>query len=107
MNMKRIKELQQQIEDLKSRWPAHSVLPVLMDHLDDAQQGLTCPGTRAAIWNALNLLPGTPYWRRLKRRRATQQRNGTGLEDMLLESYGGKRRQVCLYGLDRGGFRTG
>ena len=36
----RIKELEKQIENLKSRWPAHSVTPQMAQRLDDLEEEL-------------------------------------------------------------------
>lgn len=36
----RIKELEKQIEDLKSRWPAHSVKPAMVQRLDELEEEL-------------------------------------------------------------------
>jgi len=41
MNDKRIQELQEKIADLKKRWPAHSVPPMLMQELDELEEELT------------------------------------------------------------------
>jgi hypothetical protein len=35
-----IKELEEQIEELKSRWPAHSVKPAMVQHLDELEEKL-------------------------------------------------------------------
>ena len=40
MSRDRIKELEKQIADLKSRWPAHSVPPAMMQQLDDLEEEL-------------------------------------------------------------------
>jgi hypothetical protein len=40
MNDKRIQELQEKIADLKKRWPAHSVPPMLMQELDEFEEEL-------------------------------------------------------------------
>jgi hypothetical protein len=36
----RIKELEKQIEDLKRRWPAHSVKPMMVQRLDELEEEL-------------------------------------------------------------------
>jgi hypothetical protein len=36
----RIKELEKQIEELKSRWPAHSVKPAMVQRLDELEEEL-------------------------------------------------------------------
>lgn len=36
----RIKELEKQIEELKSRWPAHSVKPDMVQRLDELEEEL-------------------------------------------------------------------
>ena len=40
MEDKRIQELNKLIADLKKRWPAHSVSPVMMQELDDLEEEL-------------------------------------------------------------------
>ena len=40
MSSKRIKELESQIAELKSRWPAHSVPPAMLQQLDDLEEEL-------------------------------------------------------------------
>jgi L-lactate utilization protein LutB len=35
-----VKRLRQQIADLKSQWPAHSVPPALMQQLDELEEAL-------------------------------------------------------------------
>jgi hypothetical protein len=40
MNDKRIQELQEKIADLKQRWPAHSVPPMMMHELDELEEEL-------------------------------------------------------------------
>ena len=40
MNNKRIQELVEKIVELKKRWPAHSVSPVMMRELDDLEEEL-------------------------------------------------------------------
>jgi len=37
MNSERIKELEKQISELKSRWPAHSVPPTMFQQLDELE----------------------------------------------------------------------
>lgn len=36
----RIKELEKQIAELKSRWPAHSVKPAMVQRLDELEEEL-------------------------------------------------------------------
>jgi len=36
----RIKELEERIEDLKRRWPAHSVKPAMIQRLDELEEEL-------------------------------------------------------------------
>lgn len=36
----RIKELERQLEDLKRRWPAHSVPPAMVQRLDELDEEL-------------------------------------------------------------------
>lgn len=40
MNNDRIKELEEKIEDLKKRWPAHSTPPALLQELDELEDAL-------------------------------------------------------------------
>jgi len=40
MSRDRVKELEEQIADLKKRWPAHSVPAVMMEQLDDLEEEL-------------------------------------------------------------------
>ena len=40
MDEKRIKELEEQINDLKKRWPAHSVSPAMLIQLDELEEEL-------------------------------------------------------------------
>lgn len=40
MSSRRIKELEKQIEELKSRWPAHSVPPTMLQQLEDLEEEL-------------------------------------------------------------------
>jgi hypothetical protein len=35
-----IKELERQIAELKSQWPAHSVSPAMVQRLDELEEGL-------------------------------------------------------------------
>jgi len=37
---KQIQQIKERIEDLKKRWPAHSVPPILMQELDDLEEEL-------------------------------------------------------------------
>lgn len=37
---KRIEELERQIDDLKNRWPAHSVKPVMIQELEELEDEL-------------------------------------------------------------------
>jgi tRNA-Thr(GGU) m(6)t(6)A37 methyltransferase TsaA len=41
MGKNRIEELREQIEDLKRRWPAHSIPPAMMDQLDALEEELS------------------------------------------------------------------
>jgi len=43
----RIKELEKQIEELKSRWPAHSVKPAMVQRLDELEDELEKAGEEA------------------------------------------------------------
>lgn len=36
----RVKDLQRQIEELKRRWPAHSVTPTMLQELDELEDEL-------------------------------------------------------------------
>lgn len=36
----RIKQLEQELENLKQQWPAHSVSPALLQRLDDLEDAL-------------------------------------------------------------------
>lgn len=36
----RIKKLEQELENLKRQWPAHSVSPALLQRLDDLEEAL-------------------------------------------------------------------
>jgi len=36
----RIRELEAKIDDLKKRWPAHSVPPMMMQEMDDLEEEL-------------------------------------------------------------------
>jgi len=38
MNSERIKELEKQIAELKSRWPAHSVPPTMLQQLEELEE---------------------------------------------------------------------
>ena len=40
MNNDRIKELEEKIDELKKRWPAHSVPPAMLQELDDLEEAL-------------------------------------------------------------------
>jgi hypothetical protein len=40
MNRKRVEELEKQIAELKSRWPAHSVPPAMFQQLDELEEEL-------------------------------------------------------------------
>jgi len=40
MSSERIKELESQIAELKSRWPAHSVPPAMLQQLDELEEEL-------------------------------------------------------------------
>jgi SMC interacting uncharacterized protein involved in chromosome segregation len=40
MKTERIKELEEKIEDLKKRWPAHSVSPLMFQELEDLEEEL-------------------------------------------------------------------
>ncbi len=40
MNSERVKELERQIAELKSRWPAHSVPPAMLQQLEDLEEEL-------------------------------------------------------------------
>jgi hypothetical protein len=40
MSSERIKELESQIAELKSRWPAHSVPPAMFQQLEDLEEEL-------------------------------------------------------------------
>ena len=40
MSSERIKELEKQIAELKSRWPAHSVPPTMFQQLDQLEEEL-------------------------------------------------------------------
>jgi len=40
MSSKRMEELEKQIAELKSRWPAHSVPPTMLQQLDDLEDEL-------------------------------------------------------------------
>ena len=40
MNSERIKELEKQMAELKSRWPAHAVPPTMFQQLDQLEEEL-------------------------------------------------------------------
>jgi hypothetical protein len=40
MSSERIKELESQIAELKGRWPAHSVPPMMLQQLEDLEEEL-------------------------------------------------------------------
>ena len=40
MSSERIEELESQIAELKSRWPAHSVPPTMLQQLEDLEEEL-------------------------------------------------------------------
>jgi hypothetical protein len=40
MNAERIMEIEEKINDLKKRWPAHSVSPTLFQELEDLEEAL-------------------------------------------------------------------
>jgi len=40
MSSERIKELESQIAELRSRWPAHSVPPMMFQQLEDLEEEL-------------------------------------------------------------------
>jgi len=40
MTSERVKELEEQIADLKRRWPPHSVPPQMFEQLDELEQAL-------------------------------------------------------------------
>jgi len=40
MGSKRIKELESQVAELKSRWPAHSVPPTMLQQLEELEEEL-------------------------------------------------------------------
>ncbi|MEA1979285.1 MAG: histidine kinase [Chloroflexota bacterium] len=40
MKTERIKELEEKIDDLKKRWPAHSVSPLMFQELEDLEEEL-------------------------------------------------------------------
>ena len=40
MSSERIEELEKQIAELKSRWPAHSVPPTMLQQLDELEEAL-------------------------------------------------------------------
>jgi hypothetical protein len=47
MNADRIKELEQQISELKGRWPAHSVPPIMLQQLEELEEELEAERERA------------------------------------------------------------
>ena len=47
MKNERIKELEEKIDDLKKRWPAHSVSPALFQELEDLEEELARAVTEA------------------------------------------------------------
>jgi len=48
MNSDRIKQLERQIAELKSRWPAHSVPPAMLQQLDELEEELERELTKTA-----------------------------------------------------------
>jgi len=40
MSSERVKELESQMAELKSRWPAHSVPPTMLQQLEDLEEEL-------------------------------------------------------------------
>ncbi|MGQ9600323.1 MAG: histidine kinase [Anaerolineae bacterium] len=40
MNRERIRELEQQIDEIRRRWPAHSVSPTMVQQLEDLEEEL-------------------------------------------------------------------
>ncbi len=40
MSVERVRELEQQIEDLRKRWPAHSVPAAMLEQLDELEEEL-------------------------------------------------------------------
>lgn len=48
MNSDRIKQLEKQIAELKSRWPAHSVPPAMLQQLDELEEELERELTKTA-----------------------------------------------------------
>ncbi|HUU63562.1 MAG TPA: histidine kinase [Dehalococcoidia bacterium] len=40
MTSERVKELEEQIADLKHRWPPHSVPPQMLERLDELEEAL-------------------------------------------------------------------
>jgi hypothetical protein len=40
MDIKRVREIEEQIADLKARWPAHSVPPHMWQQLEDLEEKL-------------------------------------------------------------------
>jgi len=47
MNADRIKELEKQISELKGRWPAHSVPPIMLQELEELEEQLETERERA------------------------------------------------------------
>jgi hypothetical protein len=43
----RVRDLERQIEELKSRWPAHSVPPAMLQQLDELEEALEMELDRA------------------------------------------------------------
>jgi len=43
----RVRDLERQIEELKSRWPAHSVPPAMLQQLDELEEALEMELNRA------------------------------------------------------------
>jgi hypothetical protein len=48
MSSERIEELERQIAELKSRWPAHSVSPTMLQQLDELEEALESEVKKAA-----------------------------------------------------------
>jgi hypothetical protein len=49
MRSERIEELKQQIAELESRWPAHSVPPAMLEQLDHLEDELANELTRPSV----------------------------------------------------------
>jgi hypothetical protein len=47
MSSERIEELERRIAELKSRWPAHSVPPTMLQRLDELEEALERERERA------------------------------------------------------------